>query len=83
MSFLHSPAYVSVTVASTLPPASTSPKLTLELMSEAAELTVLIPASLQKELCLLNWLARELLDSDLRNFKPLSMDCRKRPFLFL
>lgn len=55
----------------------------VELISDAAEDTVLIPASLLKELCLDLWEARELLDSDLLSLSPERMDRRKSPpFLF-
>lgn len=55
----------------------------VELMSDAAEDTVLIPASLRNELCLDLWEARELRDSDFLSFSPDRMDLRKSPpFLF-
>lgn len=55
----------------------------VELMSDAAEDTVLIPASLLNELCLDLWEARELLDSDFLSLSPDRMDLRKSPpFLF-
>lgn len=55
----------------------------VELMSEAAEETVLIPASLLNELCLDLCDARELLDSDFLSLRPDRMDLRNRPpFLF-
>lgn len=57
--------------------------LMVELMSDAAEDTVLMPASLLNELCLDLCEARELLDSDLRSLSPDRMDLRKSPpFLF-
>lgn len=55
----------------------------VELMSDAAEDTVLIPASLRNELCLDLWEARELLDSDFLSLSPDRMDLRNSPpFLF-
>lgn len=55
----------------------------VELTSDAAEDTVLIPASLLNELCLDRWEARELLDSDFLSLSPERMDLRKSPpFLF-
>lgn len=57
--------------------------LIVELMSDAAEDTVLIPASLLKELCLDLCEARELLDSDFLSLSPDRMDLLKiPPFLF-
>lgn len=55
----------------------------VELMSDAAEDTVLIPASLLKELCFDLWEASELLDSDFLSLRPDRMDLRNSPpFLF-
>lgn len=52
-------------------------------MSDAADDTVLIPASLLNELCLDLCEARELLDSDFLSLRPDRMDLRNRPpFLF-
>lgn len=57
--------------------------LMVELMSDAAEETVLIPASLRNELCLDLCDARELLDSDFLSLRPDRMDLRNNPpFLF-
>lgn len=66
-----------------LPPHTHSSDLMVELMSDAAEDTVLIPASLLNELCLDLWEARELLDSDFLSLSPDRMDLRNSPpFLF-
>ncbi|MEQ2216004.1 hypothetical protein XENOCAPTIV_009299, partial [Xenoophorus captivus] len=55
----------------------------VELISDAAEETVLMPASLLNELCLDLCDARELLDSDFLSLRPDSIDLRNRPpFLF-
>lgn len=56
-----------------------SSDLMVELMSDAAEDTVLIPASLRNELCLDLWEARELLDSDFLSLSPDRMDLRNSP----
>lgn len=57
--------------------------LMVELISDAAEDTVLMPASLLKELCLDLWEAKELLDSDFLSLSPDKMDLRNNPpFLF-
>lgn len=67
-----------------LPPLlSTCHYLMVELISDAAEDTVLMPASLLNELCLDLWEAKELLDSDFLSLRPDRMDLRKSPpFLF-
>lgn len=52
-------------------------------MSDAAEDTVLIPASLLKELCLDLWEASELRDSDFLSLSPDRMDLLNRPLFLL